>query len=246
MDYSGEEPRPELQTYEDLAKLIDHAVLRADLSEEQVAEGCEIGKQYNVASVIVRPADVDVAKRWLAGSQVALGSVVSYPEGSDTTPCKLYAVQDLLRRGAREIDTVINVGKMIARQFQYVEMELQQLARACHDAGAILKVAFENAYLTEDLKIIACKICKRTGVDYARTSTPFGPAGYSLSDIALMRKHLAGRVKLKASAGIRTTDQVQDLYRAGCDRAGTTATVAILEAWKAELARRAQSSQSVS
>ncbi|MGH9667362.1 MAG: deoxyribose-phosphate aldolase [Bryobacteraceae bacterium] len=235
-----------MATYEDLAKMFDHSVLRTDLSEEQIAEGCEVGRQYNVAAVFVRPSDVDMAKRWLAGSGVALGSVVSYPEGSDTTASKLYATQDLLRRGVREIDTVLNIGKMIARQFQYVEMELQQMARACHEAGGILKVAFENSYLTEDLKIIACKVCKRAGVDYARTSTPFAPSGYSLDDVALMRKHLGERVKLKASAGIRTLEQVQELQRAGCDRVGTIATVAILEAWKAELARRAQSPQSVS
>ncbi|HLJ13554.1 MAG TPA: deoxyribose-phosphate aldolase [Bryobacteraceae bacterium] len=243
---TGEDVRPALATYEDLAKLLDHAVLRPDFSDEQIAEGCEIAKQYNVAAVIVRPSDVDLAKRWVAGSSVTLGSVISYPEGSETTSVKLYATQDLLRRGAREIDTVINIGKMISRQFQYVEMELQQIAKACHDAGAILKVTFENAYLTEDLKIIACKICKRSGVDYARTGTPFSPSAYSLDDIALMRRHLGERVKLKASAGIRTVDQVLELHRAGCDRVGTIATVAILEAWKAELARRAQPAQPAS
>lgn len=244
MEYPDEAERPQPATYEALSKMFDHAVLRPDLSDEQIAEGCEIARQYNVAAVFVRPSDVDMAKRWLGGTGIALGSVVSYPEGFDTTSSKLQATQDLLRRGVREIDTVINVGKMIARQFQYVEMELQQMAHACHEAGGLLKVAFENSYLTEDLKIIACKICKRAGVDYARTSTPFGPSGYSLDDIALMRKHLGDRVKIKASAGIRTLEQVQELQRAGCDRVGTIATVAILETWKAELAQRAQSSAS--
>ena len=94
---------------------------------------------------------------------MAVGSVVSYPHGSSSTVGKLYETRDLLRRGVTEIDTVINLGKMISRQFQYVEMELQQMAEACHEGGAILKVAFENGYLTEDLKTIACKIVKRAG-----------------------------------------------------------------------------------
>ncbi|MEO7144621.1 MAG: deoxyribose-phosphate aldolase, partial [Bryobacteraceae bacterium] len=232
MELREDDPRPPLETYEALAKLIDHAVLRPDFSEEQVAEGCAIARQYNVAAVIVRPSDADLASRWMAGSGVALGSVVDYPEGSGTTSAKLFATADLLRRGVREIDTVINIGKMIARQFQYVEMELQQMAKACHDAGAILKVAFENAYLTEDLKIIACKIARRAEIDYARTSTPFSPSGYSLDDVALMRRCLNGRVQLKASARIRTMEQVVELHQAGCSRIGTIATVAILEAWK--------------
>jgi deoxyribose-phosphate aldolase len=246
METAGEEQRPPLVVYEDLSKLIDHSALRPDLTEEQIAEGCEIAKHYKIAAVIVRPSDLDLAARWMAGSGVALGTVVGYPEGSDTTSVKLYATHDSLRRGAREIDTVINIGKMVARQFQYVEMELQQMANACHQAGAVLKTAFENAYLTHDLKIIACKICKRAGVDFARTSTPFSPSGYSLSDIALMRKHLAGRVKLKASAGIRTLEQVKDLYHAGCDRVGTIATVAILEAWKSELEKTAKANAQAS
>ena len=243
METAGEDQRPALVVYEDVSRLIDHAVLRPDLTEEQVAEGCEIAKHYKVAAVVVRPSDLDVAARRMAGSGVVLGTVVGYPEGSDTTAVKVHATHDSLRRGAREIDTVINIGKMVARQFQYVEMELQQMASACHQAGAVLKVAFENAYLTHDLKIIACKICKRAGVDFARTSTPFSPSSYSLADVELMRKQLGGRVKLKASAGIRTLEQVKELYLAGCDRVGTIATVAILEAWKAELERAKATAQ---
>jgi deoxyribose-phosphate aldolase len=141
-----------------------------------------------------------------------------------------------MRRGVTEIDTVINLGKMISRQFQYVEMELQQMAAACHEGGAILKVAFENGYLTEDLKTIACKIVKRAGADYARTSTPFGPSPYSLEDVALMKRLLGDRAKIKASGGVRTIGDVLELREAGCARIGTIATVAILEDWKAQLA----------
>lgn len=230
--------RPPLATYEDMAKLVEHAILRPDLSEEQVHEGCAIARQYNVAAVVVRPSDVDQAVRWMQGSSIPVASVVSYPHGCATTSVKVYETQDLLRRGVREIDTVINIGKMLSRQFQYVETELMQMANLCHEAGAILKVAFENPYLPHDLKVIACRICRRAGVDYARTTTPFAPAPYSIEDCQLMSRLLRGKVKIKASGGVRTVENVIEAYEAGCDRVGTIATVAILESWKAELARR--------
>lgn len=222
--------------------MIEHPVLRPELSEEEVQTGCEIARQYRIATVTVRPADADLAVEWMKGSGVAVGSVVGYPHGSSTTSVKLYETRDLLRRGVTEIDTVINLGKLISRQFQYVEMELQQMAAACHEGGAILKVAFENGYLTEDLKTIACKIVKRADVDYARTSTPFGPLPYSLADIALMKRLLGDRAKIKASGGVRTIGDVLELREAGCTRVGTIATVAILEDWKKRIAL--QSTQS--
>jgi deoxyribose-phosphate aldolase len=223
-------------SYEDIAGMIDHAVLGPELSEEEIQTGCEIARQYRVASVVVRPSDVDLAVPWMQSSGVVVASIVSYPHGSATTSAKLYETRDLLRRGVTEIDTVLNIGKMISRQFQYVEMELQQMADACHECGAILKVAFENGYLSEDLQTIACKIVKRTGVDYARTSTPFGPSPYSLEDVARMRRLLGDRAKIKASGGVRTISEVLELRAAGCSRVGTISTVSILEDWKAQMA----------
>jgi len=214
---------------------MEHPVLRPEFAEEDVCTGCEIARQYRIAAVTVRPSDADLAVEWMKGSGVAVASVVGYPHGCSTTSVKLYETRDLLRRGIAEIDTVINLGKLISRQFQYVEMELEQMAAACHEGGAILKVAFENGYLTEDLKTIACKIVKRSGADYARTSTPFGPLPYSLADIALMKRLLGDRAKIKASGGVRTITDVLELRDAGCARVGTIATVAILEDWKAQL-----------
>ncbi len=223
-------------SYEDIAGMIEHPVLAPELSEEEVHTGCEIARHYRIATVTVRPSDADLAVSWLRGSSVAVGSIVSYPHGSSTTSVKIYETRDLIRRGVTEIDTVINLGKMISRQFQYVEMELQQMAEACHESGAILKVAFENGYLPDDLKTIACKIVKRAGADYARTSTPFGPLPYSLVDVQLMKRLLGDSAKIKASGGVRTITDVLELREAGCTRIGTIATVAILEDWKAKLA----------
>jgi deoxyribose-phosphate aldolase len=222
-------------TYVDLAKMIDHSLLRPELTQDQVFEGCRIARQYDVASVTVRPSDVDLAVAWMSGSGVPVGSVAGFPHGSQTTSVKLYEARDLLRRGAREIDMVLNIGKLISRQFQYVETEIQQMAAACHEGGAILKVIFENAYLTEELKIVACKISTRARADFVKTSTGFAPSGYTLEDLRLMRAHAGPEVQVKAAGGVRTLEKALEVRQAGCSRFGATATVAILEEWKARL-----------
>jgi deoxyribose-phosphate aldolase len=241
---SNQEPLPPPASYEALAKMIDHSLLRPELSEEDVHEGCRIAREYNVASVTVRPSDVDLAVRWMQESGVPVGSVVGFPHGSQTTAAKIYETQDLLRRGAREIDMVINIGKMISRQFQYIESELMQITNACHQNGAIVKVIFENAYLTEDLKVIACKICKRVEADFAKTSTGFAPTGYTPEDLKLMVRLCGDRVKVKAAGGVRTLEKALEVHALGGARFGATATVTILEDWKKHLAAQQAAAQS--
>jgi deoxyribose-phosphate aldolase len=227
--------RTPLATYEALAKMIDHSLVRPELTDADVVEGCQLAKAYHVASVSVRPSDVDAAARELQGSDVAVGSVTGFPHGSSTTGTKLYEARDLLRRGAREIDMVLNIGKLRSRAFQYVETELLQMADACHQAGAILKVIFENAYLTDEHRIVACRICARAGVDFAKTSTGFAPSGYKLEDVRLMRKHLPETIGIKAASGVRSLETAIEVYEAGCKRFGATQTAAILDAWKIRL-----------
>lgn len=239
MDQNWEQERPPLRTYEDLAKMIDHSLLRPELSEEQVLEGCRLAASCNVANVTVRPGDVDSAVRYMSGTGVPVASVVGFPHGSSTTAAKLYEARDLLRRGVKEIDAVINIGKLISRQFEYVETELAQLASACHGEGALLKIIFENAYLTNELKIIACRISTAAGVDFVKTSTGFAPSGYTLEDLRLMRAHVGLNVQVKAAGGVRTLEKAIEVYQAGCSRFGATATAAILGEWKARLAQAA-------
>jgi deoxyribose-phosphate aldolase len=184
----------------------------------------------------VRPCDIDLAVRTLQGSSVKPGAVCGFPHGSQNTATKLYEARDLLRRGAREIDMVVAISKLLSREFQYVQMELQQMAELCHKEGALLKVILENAYLTDELKIIACRCCERAEVDFVKTSTGFAPSGYTLADISLMRRHLPEEIGVKAAGGIRTLDQVLEVYEAGCTRIGTTSTAAILDAWEARQA----------
>lgn len=188
-----------------------------------------------MASVTVRPCDVDVAVRIMGASDVKVGSVAGFPHGSTTTAAKLYETRDLLRRGAKEIDMVINISKLLSRQFQHVETELLQMADTCHQQGALLKVIFENAYLTDELKMVACRICGRAGVDFVSTATGFAPAGYSLDDLRLIRTRAPENIQIKAGGGAQTVEAVLEAYQAGCSRFGATAAAAILEDWKARL-----------
>ena len=130
---------------------------------------------------------------------------------------------------------------LLSREFRYVQTELDQMAEACHKEGAILKVILENAYLTDELKIIACACCERAGVDFVKTSTGFAPTGYTLPDLRLMRKHLAEEIGIKAAHGVKTLEQVFEVYEAGCSRIGMTSTAAILDAWTARLSASAAS-----
>jgi deoxyribose-phosphate aldolase len=225
-----------LTTYEDLAQLLDHSLVKPELSDEQVVEGISLAKRYGVASVSVRPCDIDLAVRTLQGSPVKAGSVSGFPHGSQNTATKLYETRDLLRRGAKEIDMVIAISKLISREFQHVQTELLQMSELCHKDGALLKVILETGYLTDEQKIIACRCCERAEVDFVKTSTGFGPRGYTIEDIKLMRKHVPEEIGVKAAGGLRTVEQVLEVYALGCTRIGTTSTAAILDEWKARLA----------
>jgi deoxyribose-phosphate aldolase len=240
MEQNSNNARPSLTTYEGLAKMIDHSLVRPELTDEQVVAGCELAKRYQVASVSVRPCDVDLAVRLLSGSGVAAGSIAGFPHGSSTTPVKLYEIRDVLRRGATEVDMVLNISKLLSRQFQYVETELLQCAEECHKQGALLKVIFENAYLTDELKIIACRIAARAEVDFVKTSTAFAATGYTIEDLKLMRKHSPERVGVKAAGGVRTLEKALEVYEVGCSRFGATATATILDAWTARLSQTAE------
>jgi deoxyribose-phosphate aldolase len=227
-------PAP-LTTYEAFAALIDYPLVKPELTDEQVVEGLQMAKRYGIACVSVRPCDIDLAVRTLQGGSVKPGAVCGFPHGSQNTATKLYEARDLLRRGAREIDMVIAISKLLSREFQHVQMELLQMSELCHKEGALLKVILENAYLTDELKIIACRCCERAEVDFVKTSTGFAPTGYTVEDVKLMRKHLPEEIGVKAAGGLRTVDQVLEVYELGCTRIGTTSTAELLDEWKARL-----------
>jgi deoxyribose-phosphate aldolase len=225
-----------LTTYESVSRLIDHSLLKPQLTTSQVKEGLELAMRYRVASATVRPCDVELAVSMLRGSSVPAGSVVGFPHGSATPAIKLAETRELLRQGAREIDMVLAIGRLLSGDYPYVRDEIAQLSAACHGEGAILKVIFENAYLTDDLKIAACRICDEASADFVKTSTGFAPSGYTVADITLMRANVSDRVQVKAASGLRALDHVIGVYELGATRVGLTVTAAVLDEWQARLA----------
>jgi len=233
-----QEERPALATYEDIAGRMEHSLTQPDLNEEQTSAALHKARAYGLAAVMVRPSDVDIAVRILDGSSVRVASVAGFPHGTSTTATKLYEGRDLLRRGAKEISLVVHPGKMRSRQFQHVETEILQMSESCHQADAVLKVVFETSYLVEDLKIILCKMCKRTEADYAETDTGYGPGVYESADLALLKTICKDVVKIKAT--VSALDQVHAAYAAGAERFGSLDAFAILDVWKAELEAKAK------
>jgi deoxyribose-phosphate aldolase len=227
--------RPPLATPEDLARLLSHALLRPELTSAQVLEGIQLARRYAIAAVAVRPCDVELALRHLEGSPVIPASVVGFPHGSQTTSTKLFETRDLLRRGAREIGAVIAVSRLVSREFQHVQTELSQISEACHKERATFTVILENAWLTEEMKIIALRCAERAEADSVSTSTGFAPAGYTAADVALMRKYLPEETGVEASGGVSTLNESIEAYQAGCTRISTDRTAAILDEWKAGL-----------
>lgn len=230
------EPRPPLATHAEFAALLDSWLVRPEFPSAHVLAGLRSARDSGVATVIVRPCDLDLAVRTLQGSPVKPGSVAGFPHGSHTTAVKLYEVRDLLRRGARQVDLVVALPNLLSREFQHVQTELMQASEACHKEGATLTVILETALLADDLKIIACGCCERAEVDCVATSTGFASGGYTLPDATLLRRHLPEEIGVQASGGIVTIDQVLEAYQAGCARAATDSAAAILDQWKARSA----------
>ena len=224
-----------MDRYEDVALMVDHSLLRPQLTRAEVEAGLDLAKRYGVAAATMRPCDIDLAVRALAGSGVQPGSVAGFPHGSQNTATKLFEVRDLLDRGAREIDMVIAISRLLSRDLDYVQTELDSVAELCHRHSAILKVIFENAYLTDECKILACHCCAKANVDFVKTSTGFAPSGYTVADLKLMRQHTPAHIAVKAASGLKTLDQVLEVRALGVTRVGLTSTAAVLDEWKARL-----------
>ncbi len=218
-------------TYEQLAKTIDHSLLRPELTEADVIAGCELANKYHVASVCVKPCHVKLAKKYLIDSDVAVGTVVGFPHGNSTIATKVFETQEAVAAGATEIDMVINIGALRSGHADTVRHEVRAVVNAAHP-HAIVKVILENAYLTHAEKVLGCQIVEEAGADFVKTSTGFAPTGATVADIALMRATVGPQVQVKAAHGVRTLDQLLALIDAGASRSGATATAAILDEFK--------------
>jgi deoxyribose-phosphate aldolase len=224
----------------DLAKMIDHSILHPTMTDDDLKRECEVAKKYHVASVCVKPYAVKQAADILKGTDVLVGCVIGFPAGNSSTDVKVFETETACKEGAVEIDMVINIGKALQGDWEYIEKEIEKVTKACHKNGAIVKVIFETDYITREADIVRlCKICTKVGADYVKTSTGFGFVkqangdynyqGATIAVLSLMKKSVGPKVKVKAAGGVRTLDQLLAVREAGCTRSGATATISILE-----------------
>ena len=220
---------------QDIADMIDHSLLRPELTEAEVREGCRIAREQSCISVCVKPADVRLSAAGLAGSRVLVTTVVGFPHGSSTTATKLCEAREALADGAVELDMVLNIGKLRSGETAYVEEEIRQICVLAHQSGALVKVILENHYLNDSQKTAACRLAERAGADFVKTSTGFAASGATIADLKLMRASCSAKVRIKAAGGVRTLDDALAVRAVGTSRFGATQTVAILaEAKKRE------------
>ena len=216
-----------------LAKTIDHSLLKPELTPDEARAGCELAAEYHVASVCVKPCHVKLAAEALAGSDVAVGTVVGFPHGSSTTAVKVAEAQQAMDDGAVELDMVLNIGELRGGNLDFVRADIRAVCGAAK-GRALVKVILENAYLTDEEKVTACRLCEEAGADYVKTSTGYAPSGATVEDIRLMRATVGPDVKVKAASGVRSLETALAVIDAGAVRIGATATVKILEDFDAQ------------
>jgi deoxyribose-phosphate aldolase len=216
-------------TRKELAKVIDHSLLRPELTEQDVIDGCKLASRYAVATVCVKPCHVRIAAEVLQGTDVKVSTVVGFPHGSSLTSIKVAEAQAAMDDGAVELDMVLNIGQLRSGKADEVRQDIQAVCDAAHARGAKVKVIFENAYLDDEQKILACNLSEAAGADWVKTSTGFAPSGATLEDLRLMRANVGPAVQVKAAGGVRTLDSLLAVIDTGVTRCGATATAAILD-----------------
>ena len=226
-------------TAQELAKYIDHSLLHPTMTDKDLDEGLAIAKKYGTATVCIKPYAVKHAAEVLKDTGIDVCTVIGFPHGSNTTDLKVIETIEACRNGATEIDMVVNIGKVLGGEWDYVEHEIEQINNICFEHNAILKVIFENDYLKDEQKIKLCEICSKLHVAFVKTSTGYGyvkqdngmflTKGATLPDLILMRKHSAPTVQIKAAGGIRNLKDMLAAIEVGATRIGATATAVIIE-----------------
>ncbi|KPL12246.1 MAG: deoxyribose-phosphate aldolase [Bacteroides sp. SM23_62] len=228
-------------TKHEIAKMIDHSLLHPTMDDETLKEGIELARKYNVASVCIKPYAVKMAADLLKGSDVMVGTVIGFPHGNSKVEVKVFEAEKALEDGAVEIDMVVNSGKVLSGDWDYVDAEIGAIAAVTKKQGAALKVIFENDFLPEDsYKIKLCGICNKHKVEFVKTSTGYGFVkqsdgsynykGATLHDLELMRRHADPEVQVKAAGGVRSLEDTLKVRELGVTRIGATATETILMA----------------
>jgi deoxyribose-phosphate aldolase len=222
-------------TYSDIAKMIDHSLLKPTLGWEELEAGCRLAVDYDVASVCILPYALKRCAELLKGSTVAASTTIGFPHGGHTTAVKLAEAERALADGGQELDMVVNISKVLSGDWRYVRADIQAVVAAAHAAGQKAKVIFENCYLEDQHKIRLCQICGELRADWVKTSTGYGTGGATLDDLKLMREHSPPHVQVKAAGGIRTLDSLLEVRALGVTRVGASRTVDILDECKRRL-----------
>lgn len=222
-----------------LAKMIDHSLLHPTMTDDVIAAGCELAKKYDVATACVKPYAIPLAKDILEDSDVGVCAVIAFPHGNSNIAIKIQEAEDAILDGAGEIDMVVNIGKVLSGDWEYVSEEIRAINETVAERGAILKVIFENDYLEDHHIIRLCEICSEHEVAFVKTSTGYGfvkqtngmysYAGATDHHLQLMREHCPPNVEVKAAGGVRTLDDLLRVRELGVTRIGATATAAILD-----------------
>jgi deoxyribose-phosphate aldolase len=229
----------ETLTERDIAKTIDHSLLKPELDDAFIEDGCRLAAEYDVASVCVPPVHISRAGAILAGTDVKVGTVVGFPHGYATTETKVAETREALADGATEIDMVLQIGALKSGRDDEVRADIAAVVEVAHAGGAIVKVIFENAYLTDDEKIRACHLTEAARADFVKTSTGFAPGGATHDDLRLMRANTSPHIQVKAAGGVRTLDALLDVMALGVTRIGATATKTIIDDFRERKAGRA-------
>ena len=211
-----------------LASMIDHTLLKPDATPDQIAQLCFEAKKYGFASVCVNPAWVELCAQLLKGSSVKVCTVIGFPLGASAPEVKVYETINAIEHGASEIDMVINIGALKARDLELVARDIRGVVMAAHSRGAIVKVIIETSLLTDEEKVIACLLSKEAGADYVKTSTGFAGGGATVHDVSLMRRVVGPAMGVKASGGVRTYEDAESMVKAGATRIGASAGVKII------------------
>jgi len=211
-----------------LAKVIDHSILRPNFTELEVEKEIRIALKWNVASVCVMPCYLPLVVNMLRGTSIYPCTVSGFPLGYIGQINKIFGVRNSIHSGAKEIDHVINISKVVSEKWNEVEHEVQTVTNECHSKNAKIKIIFENCYLTDAQKVKLTRICCRNDVDWIKTSTGFGPSGAKLFDVELMMSHVSGSTQVKAAGGIKTFEDMLAYVKAGCTRCGCSSTDEVL------------------
>jgi deoxyribose-phosphate aldolase len=215
-------------TVKEAAKMLDHSLLNPKMTDADLEAGCRWAKEAGVASVCIKPYAVKMAADILKGSGVAVGTVVGFPQGAHTTEVKVFEAQKAMDDGAVELDMVVNIGKVLSQDWEYVTSDILAVIDAARDRGAIVKVIFENSMLEDKHKIELCRICGEIGAHFVKTSTGYGDGGATDADLILMRKYSPKEVQVKAAGGVRDYARLKAVRALGVTRVGATASPQIL------------------